>query len=132
MCQEPAADVHALGRPIDQTAAKLQDPGRATKSLLPGSAQKVHLQLYGHGRVGQTQPGLNRQPHRYVGRSHKDLAAYNASGPLECLLKRHMDSALALFNAFEPKTQIPREGYVVQQPLKFIPAACKVHGNSVY
>jgi hypothetical protein len=43
-----------------------------------------------------------------------------------------MDSALALSNSVEPKTQIPREGYVFQQQLKLIPAACKVHGTPVY
>src|SRR5436189_288885 len=73
-----------------------EDPGRAAESLFLRRTQESRRHGGGHRRVRPAELGHDREPHGHVGRRHEDLAAHDPAGPLERLLKRHVDRALTV------------------------------------
>jgi hypothetical protein len=88
--QQPAASRDALGRSINQPAAKLQNARLAMKAFASRSPEKIRFHLGG---------------------SHKYVAAHKPSRTFESFLKGYFNTARAVCNTIEPQTKIPREGY---------------------
>jgi hypothetical protein len=109
--QQPTASRDALGRSINQPAAKLQNARLAVKAFASRSPEKIRFHLGGHRRVRHSEFRLNRKPLRNVGGSHKYVAAHKPSRTFESFLKGYFNTARAVCNTIEPQTKIPREGY---------------------
>jgi len=62
-----------------------------------------------------------------LGDSEDHLPAHDTSRSLECLLKGHIDDALAISNSVQYETKVSREGDGAQQLLQLAFATCEAH-----
>src|SRR5271155_5618157 len=115
MRQQPAIGADALGSPVNQLPPEFQRFGRAAKALPFRRAQEIRLHFRSHRPIVKAKPRLNREPHGYIGTSHKNLPADNPAGPLKRLLKRDVDSTLPIVDFLQNEPEVPSKRNVGEQ-----------------
>ena len=132
MRQDVPIRVAALGYSEDQTLPDLEDAGGAREHAVSASAKKGGLQFRGHRGICDAKLSLDRQPHRHIGRRHVHLAADDASRPLECRLKGHIQATSPWRDRAHHVAELARKGMLAQQRVQIaFGARTRFHGTAL-
>src|ERR1700675_568892 len=88
--------IPALADSVDQPPAKFQNLRVTENVLFARTAQETRFHLGSNRPVARAQASDNGKPHRHVGSGHENLPTHYSAWPLQVLVKRHQDSALAI------------------------------------